>query len=231
MTAIAVAHTSEGFVVGADGLRQDTLGPNIDGQKLFGFKNDDVCLGYAWCGHTLVRNDNNPDTVFFNFISVTEPILSRVCSANYVNFAGFICIFRNLLQDEINRSTSQEIDWVADFNGKKIARMLLAGYVKGESILVQIKVEQISSVPYVSAGLLELPKTLMSFSGCNDVKMDNGLDRCPENSNDAQYLIHEYMKRCVENPNCKGLYGGTIAVAKITPDKFIWMSPPRELNT
>ncbi len=228
MTAITVVHTPEGFVVGTDGLRQDTLGPNRDSQKLFCFKSDGVCLGYAWCGHTMVRDDNNPDTTFFDFISATEPILRQVCSANYVDWAGFIHIFRALLQIKVNNSTAQGIDWVADFNCKNIARMLLAGYVKGQSVLVEIKVEQINFKPCVSAGWLQLPESLIPFSGCNDVEMDNGLDRRPKNPEDAQSLIHEYMKRCVDNPNCKGLYGGTILVARITADAFTWMGGPEQ---
>ena len=66
MTAIAVVHISDGFVVGADGLRQTTEGLVLDenGQKLFGFEDERIKLGYAWCGQTVFWNEDNREQVF-----------------------------------------------------------------------------------------------------------------------------------------------------------------------
>jgi hypothetical protein len=224
MTAIAAVHTSEGFVVGADGLRQSTLGQMLDGQKLFSFESRDICLGYAWCGHTVVWDDDNPSLIFFDFRAATEPILKLVALSDYVDFEGFVHNFRTILAVQITSSTLQGRDWVADCD-KKIARMLLIGYLQGEPFLAQVKVEKIKSEACVSFGLLVLPKTLIAFSGCESVTAENGLDRLPKSPEDARLLIHEYIKRCVDDPNCRG-YGGTVHVAKITPDAFIWMNGP-----
>jgi hypothetical protein len=228
MTAIAIVHTPDGFVIGADGLRQILRGPTIDGQKLFRFEEGNVYLGYAWCGNTVIWDDDDPDTIYFDFRSSTAPILKEICSKNYVDWVGFIHCFRALLQIQIDQSTKAR-NWVAEFEDKSIARMLLAGYVKGDPVLVQIEIKRIDSERCVSAGWLPLPKSLLPFSCCSDITMDNGLERTVENSKDGQSVIHEYMERSASNPNCEGLFGkGTILVAKITPNSFTWLDGPIE---
>jgi hypothetical protein len=229
MTAIAAVHTLEGFVVGADGLRQIVNGPALDDQKLFSFESKDIHLGYAWCGTTFMWDETNPDTVLFDFRSATESILRSFDFTKNADFAGFVHNFREILTKRIEWSLNQNSgrNWLAKFDSDKIARVLWIGYFKGEPAVAEVKVGRIESELCVSVSHLVLPKTVSAFSGGECAGSEGDLEREPKDSEDARLLIHEFIKRCIDHPNCKGKYGGTVHIAKITPKDFTWMDFPK----
>lgn len=51
-------------------------------------------------------------------------------------------------------------------------------------------------------------------------------ERSPESPEDARLLIHEYIKRCEDVPNCNGI-GRPAHIAKITSKDFAWIGSPK----
>jgi hypothetical protein len=225
MTAIAAVFLPEGFVIGADGLRQTTSKSKVteEGQKVFRFTNDKITLAYAWCGHTVVWNEDDHSQVFFDFSKETDLALKDSLVAD--NLKDFSYKFCSLLQTRLNYSNWVNNGWVADFPGEKMARMLIGGYFSGQPFVAEIEVTQKSLMPSVSAIPL-IPETkLRAFSGCRHVTVESDLTREPQNTSDARNLVHKYIQRCIDNPQCDGI-GGRIHIALVTSDSFAWLDPP-----
>jgi hypothetical protein len=198
-----------------------------EGQKLHDFESGGICLGYGWCGQTTVWDEEDHDSIFFNFSAVTKPILELVSQSESTDFRDFANNFRDILAMQITRSILLKGNWVARSDSESIARMLLFGYFKGYPSLAEIKVERVGSMPLVSANPLVPPEQPTVFSGCLSMSILNDLNLFPKTSEDAAFLIREYMRRSIDNPDCKTIVGGTVHIAKVTPTTFTWIDRPK----
>ena len=230
MTAIAVVSRPEGFVIGADGLRQTTNRSVVTdkAQKIFGFRTEKTTLAYAWCGQIVFWNEDDHAQVFFDFDAATKPALT-VASLMALDLNGFTENVRMTFQTLLMESNRTNPDWVAAANAGSMARMLAVGYFNHESFLLEIKVQQVNSLPFVSAHRLVPSNDLRAFSGHPSVAPDERLKRVPDNVEDARNLIHEYIQRCADSPEFNDI-GGRTHIALVSPDSFDWIDAPENSN-
>jgi hypothetical protein len=226
MTAIAVVSMPEGFVIGADGLRQTVQRSVVtdQAQKVFGFQTEKITLAYAWCGQTVFWNEDDPAQVFFDFGAVTKSALT-IASLIALDLNGFAESLRATFLTLLNQSNQIYPGWIASANAGSMARMLAVGYFKHEPFLLEIKVQQVNLLPFVSAHRLVPSNDLRAFSGHPSVAPDERLKRVPDNVEDARNLVHEYIQRCADSPECKDI-GGRTHVALVSPNSFDWIDAP-----
>lgn len=228
MTAIAVICRPEGFIIGADGFRQTTDFSVVtrSGQKVFSFRTENFTLAYAWSGQTIVWNDRDDGRkeTLFDFRAATEPALtlaSLVAKDSNSLIEGFRVVFLGLLK----HSDWVNVGWVGNLAKDFIARMLVVGYFNGDPFQAEITVKSCDSAPVVSVKQFLTSLNIKVFSGCPHVKADDTLAREPKDIDDARSLIHEYIQRCVDTPQCSGI-GGKVHVGLVSPCSFEWIDPP-----
>jgi hypothetical protein len=230
MTAIAVVFMPEGFVIGADGLRQTTHRSVVTdkAQKIFGFQTEKTTLAYAWCGQTVFWNEDDHSQVFFDFEAATKPALT-LASLMALDLNDFAENLRMTFLTLLMQSNQTNPGWVAAANAGSMARMLAVGYFNHEPFLLEIKVQQVNSLPFVSGHRFVPSNDLRAFSGHPSVAPDERLQRVPDNVEDARNLIHEYIQRCADSPECKDI-GGRTHVALVSLDSFDWIDAPENSN-
>ena len=84
-------------------------------------------------------------------------------------------------------------------------------------------------LPSVSVRRLLTSDDLSVFSGHPSVLPDERLKRVPDSVEDARNLIHEYIQRCADSPECKDI-GGRIHVALVSAESFNWIDAPHNSN-
>jgi len=230
MTAIAAVFIPEGFVIGADGLRQTTNRSVVTdkAQKVFGFHDEKTTLAYAWCGQILFWNEDDRAQIFFDFGAVTKSALT-LASLTSRDLNGFAENLRATFLTLLLQSNETYPGWISSANPGSMARMLVAGYLNREPFLLEVRVKQVNSLPLVSINRLVLSNDLKAFSGHPSVTPDERLKRIPENVEDASNLVREYIQRCVDSPECKDI-GGKTHVALVSPDSFDWIDAPEISN-
>jgi hypothetical protein len=224
MTAIAVVATPEGFVIGADGLRQTTLRSvtTDKAQKVFGFKNQQVTLAYAWCGQIVFWNEDNRTQIFFDFGAVTNSVLA-LASLLASDLSGFAESLRTTILDVLTQSNRVYPGWISAANPGKMARMLAVGYFGDEPFLLEIEVQQVNSLPFVSVRRHAMSNDLRVLSGY--APPDEKLKRVPADLADARNLVHEYIQKASNNSEI----GGRIHVALVSRDSVRWIDEPEIL--
>lgn len=228
MTAIAVVSMPEGFLIGADGLRQTTNRSVVTdkAQKVFGFQTDKITLAYAWCGQIVFWNEDDRTQIFFDFEAVTKPALT-LASLMALDISSFAESLRLTFLTLLTESNQTYSGWIASANAGSMARMLAVGYFSDEPFVLEIKVRQANSLPVVSVHRLVPSNDLRAFSGHPSVTADETLKRTPHSVEDATNLIHEYIQRCADSPECKDI-GGRTHVALVSPDSVSWITPPED---
>jgi len=230
MTAIAVVSMPEGFVIGADGLRQtvDRLVVNDKAQKIFSFQTEKIVLAYAWCGHTVCWNGDNPAQIFFNFMADTEQTLTLASLAE--DLSAFIKSIRDIFQTLLLKSNQVYPGWATSVQDESIARMIVAGYFNRESFLLEVKVQEVNSFPFVSVQRLVPSNQLKAFSGHLVATSDDAaLTRVPSDVGDARNLVFAYIQKCGDSSESKNV-GGRTHVALVSPDSFDWIDAPENSN-
>jgi hypothetical protein len=226
MTAIAIVFMPESFVIGADGLRQTTDKSKTiyDAQKIFKFQTEKITAAYGWCGHTVVWNEDNPEQVFFDFGAVTGPILT-IASLLALDIDGFVENVRARLLAHLMQSNDMYTGWISAAKPGSVARMLVAGYFNLDPFSFAIDVNQINLLPSVTARRFNPSNDLRVFSGHPSTAEDESLKRVPVDVEDARNLVHEYIQKCIDNPECKDI-GGRTHVAVVSPNSFDWIDAP-----
>jgi hypothetical protein len=230
MTAIAVVSMPEGFVIGADGLRQttDRSVVNNKSQKVFGVQSEKLNLAYAWCGQTVFWNEDDASQIFFDFRAATEPVLGEA-SLIATDLNSFSENVRATFEILLLKSNEANTGWVSAANAGNMARMLVTGYFERKPFLFEIKVQQVDLLPFVSVHQFMPSNDLRVFSGHPSVASDERLKRIPTSVEDARNLVHEYIQKCADSPECKDI-GGRIHVALVSPDSFNWIDAPENSN-
>jgi len=226
MTAIAVVSMPEGFVIGADGLRQTTQQSIVTdkAQKIFDFQTEKITLAYAWCGQIVFWNEDDHEQIFFDFGGTTKPIL-HLASLMASDLSGFIETLRMTFLTQLMRSNQTNPGWIGSANAGSMARMLAVGYFNHDPFLLEIKVEQVNLLPLVTAHQFMPSTDLRAFSGHPSVAADDELKRIPNTVEDARNLVHEYIQRCADSIECTGI-GGRTHVALVSADSFRWIDAP-----
>jgi hypothetical protein len=226
MTVIAAIRLPDGFVVGADGRRLmfDGSVATNSAHKLFCLHNHNVTLAYGWCGHTVVWGGDNPKKEYFNFPVIARPIL-EIASWLAPDLSRFIRFTCTSLLSCLWDSHRVNGHWVEDCLSDNIARMLVAGYFKGDPFSLGVNVQRRGVSPVVFTDNFVIGSTLTVFSGPPTVEADDMQDRHPANADDARNIICEYVQRCDSDISCSG-FGGRPHVAVVTPDSFRWIEAP-----
>ena len=220
MTAIALVAMPEGFIIGADGLRRHTSTAVVstEGQKVFGFTNEQITLAYAWCGTTVLIDKINEEYVFFNFSAETAESLKGATGGDLTIYMRSFC---STLRDRLVSANlpSSEDDWSMGYFGKQTPRMIVCGYFNKQSFLAKIEVVWNDGGMALSLAWLTPEKKLRAFTG--GTKSTDKLTRLPIDIGDARSLVHEFI-----DCNRGETVGGKIHVALVSPDSFSWLDPP-----
>lgn len=230
MTAIVSIYTSEGFIIGADGLRKSTNGTVVTqtARKLFPFESAGIRLVYAWSGTTQVLDSSNQSV--FDFRAVSEIILKSVALLGANNFTTFIEMFRKLLYITLQQSWLTNKGTVTGiFSNSEIARVLIVGYFNGVPCLAEVNVchqDLVLLEPSVGKLMVPAQPGCYIFSGSKIVCKT--FPKCDaQSSSEAVDFIRGYIQSCADSgePDCDNI-GGHIHIGKITPGEFSWIDPP-----
>lgn len=230
MTAIVSVYTSDGFIIGADGLRRGTDGAIVSKtvQKVFHFENADIRLAYAWSGTTQIYDSRNQ--CVFDFAAVTEKGLQVAVFTGGPDFASFIGTFQKILYFTTYNAGFVKNGRIVGLNrNERIAQVLIVGYFNGESCLAEIDVcHQNLSLLEPKLVKLQVPMNVNRniFSGCESA-FGAFSERYPMSTDEALLFVREYIQACSDSaePDC-GNIGGHIHIGKITPEAFSWVEPP-----
>ena len=235
-TGIVSAHVSgQGFVIGADGLRQDARGAviSLSARKIFAIEGRELLLAYAWAGHTNLLDSKN--NTIFNFVEESAKIGEIVEAQCTDRFSVFVSKFADLLYHALY--IANKGDKVPDrfpAQNAQVARALLVGYFRGSPCRAQVEFrcrDHVLTKPH----LMELhennvPVDFNIFSG-SAKSFDDYRSKIvePLSLRAAADLVCWYLELCIANQrqfdDCKNI-GGHIHIATMTPNNFEWTVAP-----
>lgn len=238
MTVIACAYTSEGFVIGADGLRVDPrTGQDVTStaQKIFSIAHPDFHGVHAWAGASwLFSLGKEPFVVSEEARSAIKefsgsPMPSLIA---YVTRIG-IRIYKRLLA--YNHGTKWlNPDLVSQNN--EIFGGMFVGYIDDRAWMVQISFPCINGtlLPPILNKVCEAPTEFIMFSASKSAWDDmQHTTSAPESLVEAAEVVRKYVQLCIdkryEYEDCKNM-GGYIHMAAVAPEKFYWVIPPKEIG-
>jgi hypothetical protein len=234
MTAIVSVYTQDGFIVGADGLRISTRGDIVStsAQKLFPISDRNAELIYGWSGTTQFFGHDGQ--CIFDFLSQTEPLMRAACLYAHTDFAAFlrfICTgwYVLLMQSKLTKGG----DTFPIKLDREIARLLIAGYFKGEPCVADIGVRHDNgtlTLPVVQRMSLPLQASRDVFSG-SKTAFEPFKETYPQNRDDAVNFVRSYIQACVDKPDPGQSYGGHIHIAELDPSGFRWIIAPQMSNS
>lgn len=150
MTAIAIVHVSDGFILAADGRLSpvdDAAQPDeemlalIDDhqQKLFEIGDSQKNLAYAVVGCTI-------DPSGFDLIKVVESQIARIRHRRFGDCRQYLLTLGDKINSEINSAKQEgkihafpQLGRLEQSNAWKFARMEVAGYFDGRAILCRVE--------------------------------------------------------------------------------------------
>jgi hypothetical protein len=234
MTAIVSVYTSDGFIVGADGLRVAADKSTIlseTAQKLFLFQTNATQLIYAWCGTTqFFGRDGN---CLFDFLVQTHPLLTMASLYGPTDFVAFLHFIRTGLDTILRQSrlVKSGDSFPIDLNSE-LARVLLVGYFKGEPCKAEI-------ATFLQNGML-MPVTIpqIQFPSQHARDIFSGSKKAfarfeqtyPQDRDQAIGFVRDYIQACIENPDPGQIFGGRIHMAELNPMGFRWVDAPQNSN-
>jgi hypothetical protein len=237
MTAIAYVYTSEGFVVGADGLRVDAS-TNRDvthtAQKIFLIKHPNFSGIQAWAGASRLFSLGGEPFIFSEESEHLMNNLSQISVNSLADYATHLAseIYQRLLayNGPVIRNTSL-------VSKDQVARGLLVGSINGrvESAQIMFPHQNGFLLPPVLREVSEAPTTFCIFSGSalvwSDLQRSNVSP--PTSLAEGTHLIRTYIQRCAdkryEYVDCRNI-GGHIHIAAITSQRTWWLDPPHDIG-
>lgn len=235
MTAIAAMPTPYGFVIGADGMRTDTVDKTIVtemAQKIFPIESGQFRLVFSWTGATtLVFSDGK----MFDLIAATAQFFNNIGQLSFNEFADVISQFETFLRMAFI-VFAQPLP--AQYANSELARVLLLAYFEGQPCLAEISVNCVKGgtlQPKISKLNCPPNTQYVVFSGSERIYKQFAGDgiQMPDTCEKAIALIRDYVKLCVDNrdtdPECAGI-GGHIHIGVLSPDKFEWIEAPRNVE-
>jgi hypothetical protein len=234
MTAIAYVYTSDGFVVGADGLgvnakTKDAMKRNVI--KLFPLIRPGINLVCGWAGAASIQAK---DGRAFNFSEETERIQSVLANKQFTDDALECAVeFGSELYSRLLSEHGPVLQFPALLADGIVASALLAGYVKVGRYKTVIST--CSKIEFGhDDGKLRCPQIttfgmddhLQLFTGHDDLWREIKRSVLPPLAlREAEELVKLYLDRCASNN--PAVYGGHIHIATVTRQKFAWSIPPQ----
>jgi len=215
MTALLCSATDDGFVIGADGMRQRTDGSvRLDAQKVFPLQTDGVDLACGWAG--IVGND------LVEFAAVTKKAFGITATQS-----KHPCDYIENLVETVHRSIPGNFWPVFHPTGKELTLVIFAGYFKGEPILSKFQLAASMGRPEHLEGCRGVVPVTGSETVFQEFKPRAYKIKSLEHSRE---FVEDYIRECSERrgiePDCAGI-GGHIHIAQITPDGFSWLIEPK----
>jgi hypothetical protein len=225
MTAVVSTYTSDGFVIGADGLRKELNGfiTSRKAQKIFPIQRDGMPAAFAWAGQTRLEYADRSD---FDFIEETSPAIARIkVGISAEQFA------RELASDLMTRVNDHNGNTPIPMVGRKaneVVRCLLVGYWNNNPFRTELSFLQENGIIVLNADTTPLKvQDFRVFSGSAIVLDETDVDCCMS-LNSCIDTVREYIQKCADNKidhYCRSI-GGHIHIATITPESFKWIIPP-----
>jgi hypothetical protein len=231
MTLIATVWSPEGFAIAADGREVSTDPEKQPGdvQKIFytSFANETV-FAWAWVGYVGVSFVSGRR---YDLREITQRVMAELPDDAYLDnpedyFRRIaVRIFYELPTDiDLPHRTDDEIIFVGYLAGKPLWAEIVfqpreGGFVP--PVVIEPKIE---------------PRNFNAFAGsktvCKQMKESGKLSQ-PLNLSEAVTAVHEYANTCVESqwsvPDCRE-FGGTVHVATVTKDGFVWIIEPKNFK-
>lgn len=221
MTAIVSVFTPDGFVIGADGRRIDSLNDIIVSesvQKIFPFESTRIRLAYAWCG--LLRAVNKDMALMFDLHAYTDTILKVAANLAGQDFSLFLDMFIEGLR---RVSPSQ----ITNMPKEELARVILVGYWWDQPFSAKIELNYPNGVLTLREEF-DIPAQYQMniFSGAESV-FPKYKDAQPQSDEEAIEFVQKYIRDCADSiaPDCAGI-GGHIHIAQVKPQEFTWFVRP-----
>lgn len=221
MTAIVSVHTPDGFIIGADGRRFDSVVRKVASEtakKIFLFESDQIRLAYAWTGMI----EASGPTGGYNLQDISEAILLRALSSGH-DFNALISAFCAELCKYLPIGFSN-----LPSNPYELARVMFVGYFKGQPCSAQIVISYVDSVLSPNSEV-QIPaqyhKTV--FSGAESIYSSKYQQWQPFCRAEAISFVTTYIQECIDSPNpdCAGI-GGQIHLGEVQPEGISWIIPP-----
>jgi len=221
MTAIVVVHTADGFVIGADGRRFDSVTGTFktdNAKKVFLIESEKIRLANAWTASTQASDTNG---LVYDLLAASEEMLPLVVKSDSHNFASFISAFCSALATKLPRQ-------MTNMPKEELARGVFAGYFQGQPFSAHIQ------VLYPLTFLMVLPEVHFPvqyhkaiFSGAESIFSSKYADWNPQSGTEASKFVEEYIRDCSDssNPDCAGI-GGHIHIAELKPKQWQWIIAP-----
>jgi hypothetical protein len=205
-TALIYCGLPEGFVIGADGRAFNKLTEQIESdteRKIFMFENDAASVVFAWSGIVKLIAPNGS---CFSFVEETEDLLSQTDFSN-----SFTQRFNVRLKNKLRSLRTNE-------KGTGAFGILLS-YRKDVPWVAQISAFKNGHTwdCIVDDGEANGNIDLVSGPGREFDK--------PQTLTDAENAISDYLDYCVSHPTEE--IGGRVHIAKLTPEGFSWIRPPK----
>ncbi len=218
MTAIVCSYVTEGFVIGADGLRQDFYDTITDhAQKIFPVEQSNLTIAYAWAGSTRLEY---ADRAHFDFIEETVPAMARLRTG--ISAEQFARELASGLVERVNAHNGDTPIPMIGRRANEIVRGLFVGYWNNDPFRTEVSFLQENGVVVADVDTIQLKfPDFRVFSGSQIVLDETDVDRCTS-LNRCVDTVREYIQQCAANtidPYCKSI-GGHIHIATITPEKF-----------
>jgi hypothetical protein len=222
VTAIVTVYTSEGFIMGADGLAIDGVSgeavKNI--QKIFLFEKGTTRLAYAWTGTTEVYDKEGRGG--WDLGALSKVIIPTAEKGG--DFAAFLTIFCEALRYQL-----PQID---NCPKSEIARVRFVGYFHGIPCSGNVRIAHSNGflTPYNDQVRIPAEPHKSVFSGAQSVSSKYS-DWMPDSEERAIDFVRQYIQDCVDSPDsdCAGI-GGRLHIVKITPAKLLWVLPPVQVS-
>ena len=234
MTTIASAYTSEGFVVGADGMQVsgktgETLTDNL--QKIFIIDHPKVRGVHAWVGAMRLFSSVGSD---FDFSAETQKIIKGLATTEFARLSDFVTCIGKELYGKL-AAGRKSLD-AAILQKNSVAGGLFVAYINKRAERVHLVFPHengLLSPPFLQE-VSEAPKDFFRVGGSDRVWNDLGQVSPPSSQAEAVDLVRKYIQLCVdkseEYPECKGT-GGKIRIAAVTPDTVEWINLPHQPPT
>jgi len=230
MTAIAIAYTPDGFVIGADGRQVNFDGTVVseNSQKIIEYSALNVRAAGAWSG-TLQFDDGVSS---FDIKTHTLEIAESVKLLEFASAEEYAQTIAGHLFDRFSGWLNSARGSVGSYTGE-VARMALVGYVNGSpeqsSIFLNCE-DGILSLPGIGSPIDPLSPRLQVFSGNKAVFLSmhalGGSNPCSSLA-DCRDKIKTYIERCANQDDAAGnTIGGHIHIAAATPQGVLWLVPP-----
>jgi hypothetical protein len=239
-TAIVSVYTPEGFVIGADGLRREAgTGAVVTktARKIFFARASNAVLAYAWAGQPILNLLTSLGSSYFDFLPVSAQIANFMESAPIHSFEEYVkrfleTFYQRLLSANDGEKLTGDLDILP--KAELIARVLFVGYFEGLPYRAEGSIRRRQDVliePDVEARTA--PRDFKVFSGSKLMaqKFAFAPPCAPDSLHRASALVHEYIQRCIDNPEqdaeCESI-GGHIHIAEVTPRGYKWRVPPMD---